>query len=83
MLNLVACNDQPHNPALRGYHAVYRMGETNRCPGCGRSHWMVGRLLAECAFCTTALPLMDAGMNGVGLLRRPHRRVEQDAPLAA
>ena len=40
----------------RGYVPTFRSGETNRCPGCGRSHWHVGRLLAECAFCETALP---------------------------
>jgi hypothetical protein len=45
------------NPNLRGYHAVYRENEANHCPGCSRSHWLVGRLLAECAFCGTALPL--------------------------
>jgi hypothetical protein len=45
------------DPALRGFHAVYRDGEVNRCPGCGRTHWYVGRVLAECGFCATALPL--------------------------
>ena len=45
-----------HNPAKRGYHAVYRQNETNHCPGCGRSHWLVGRVSAECGFCSTALP---------------------------
>jgi hypothetical protein len=34
--------------------------ETNHCPGCGKSHWMIGRLTAECAFCGTALPLIAA-----------------------
>lgn len=48
------------DPALRGFHVVYRAGETNHCPGCGRSHWLVGRALAECAFCACALPLADA-----------------------
>jgi hypothetical protein len=42
--------------ARRGYHAVYRQNETNRCPGCGRAHWHVGRFSAECGFCGTALP---------------------------
>lgn len=46
-----------NKPSERGYHAVYREGETNHCPGCGRTHWHIGRLSAECAFCTTALPL--------------------------
>jgi hypothetical protein len=45
------------NPAQRGFHAVYRDGEVNRCPGCGRTHWFVGRVMAECGFCSTALPL--------------------------
>ena len=85
MLNLVASNQLPaaRIVASRGYHAVYRAGETNRCPGCGRSHWLVGRLLAECAFCQTALPLIEAGMHGAGLIRRPARRIDEDAPLAA
>jgi len=39
----------------RGYHAVYRGDGSDRCPGCGRQHWIVGRLSAECAFCATAL----------------------------
>lgn len=45
------------DPARRGYHAVYRQHEINHCPGCGRTHWLIGRKTAECAFCSTALPL--------------------------
>jgi hypothetical protein len=60
----------PHDPSRRGYHVVYRGNEVNHCPGCGRSHWYVGRLSAECGFCGTALPLADAGTYGVGLVRR-------------
>lgn len=41
----------------RGYGVTYRAGEVNRCPGCGRSQWLVGRQSAECAFCATAIPL--------------------------
>jgi hypothetical protein len=52
-----------HNPAERGYHAVYREHEVNHCPGCGRTHWLIGRFSAECAFCTTALPLAEASMH--------------------
>lgn len=62
----------PHDPALRGFHAVYRSGEVNHCPACGRTHWYVGRLLAECGFCAAALPLADTGTTGVGMFRR-HR----------
>jgi hypothetical protein len=46
----------------RGYHMTYRMGGNNPCPGCGRSHWHIGRISAECAFCGAALPL--AGGTG-------------------
>lgn len=48
---------EPVNLAARGYHAVYREHEVNHCPGCGRTHWHIGRVSAECAFCATALPL--------------------------
>ena len=51
----------PHALTARGAYAVYHHGETNRCPRCGRSHWQVGRTMAECAFCETALPIADDG----------------------
>jgi len=75
MSNVISIKGAPlaHDPALRGYHVAYRPHEVNRCPGCGRSHWLIGRLLAECAFCATALPLLEAGTTGTGLFRRNHR----------
>jgi hypothetical protein len=48
------------DPAKRGYHAVYRDNQVNHCPGCGRTHWYIGRTLAECGFCATALPLSES-----------------------
>lgn len=48
---------EPFNPATRGHHVLYREHEVNHCPGCGRTHWLIGRMLAECAFCSTAMPL--------------------------
>lgn len=36
---------------------LYRGDTVNACPGCGRSHWFVGRVMAQCACCETALPL--------------------------
>lgn len=51
-----------HDPTGRGYHAVYREQEVNHCPGCGHTQWIVGRSLAECAFCATALPLAEASI---------------------
>lgn len=44
-------------PPARGYLITYREHEVNHCPGCGRTHWYVGRISAECSFCATALPL--------------------------
>ena len=46
--------------AKRGHHIVYRANVANHCPGCGRSHWYVGRVSAECGFCGTAVPLAEA-----------------------
>lgn len=40
-----------------GFRPAYRDDVVNHCPGCGRSNWLVGRVTAECAFCSTALPL--------------------------
>lgn len=54
------------DPATRGYHAVYRENQVNHCPGCGRTHWHLGRVLAECAFCSTALPLSESYRQGQG-----------------
>ena len=54
---------KPFEPAGRGYHVVYREHEVNHCPGCGRTHWLIGRMSAECAFCATALPLAEASMR--------------------
>jgi hypothetical protein len=64
MLTSVESPRTPFNPSVRGYHAVYRDGEVNQCPGCGRTHWHIGRMSAECAFCTTALPLREAFNQG-------------------
>ena len=85
MLNVIeARTGKPfsHDPARRGYHAVYHPNEVNRCPGCGRSHWYIGRMTAECSFCATALPLIDPGMVGAGTFRRSGR-VQQPVDLAA
>ena len=41
----------------KGYSPLYHAGEVNRCPACTLQHWIVGRMVSECAFCGTALPL--------------------------
>lgn len=79
------------DPAARGHHVVYRANENNRCPGCGRAQWFVGRVTAECGFCGTAIALAEAKWAGgagdrpysadpveekVGAERRRHERVK-------
>lgn len=68
-------------PADRGYHIAYE-GNGQRCPGCGRSHWLVGRLLAECAFCATALPIEGATAPGSAVIVHKNMtyRSEQSRP---
>ena len=48
--------------AKRGHHIVYRANTANHCPGCGRSHWYIGRVSAECGFCGTAVPLAETSI---------------------
>lgn len=71
MRDLIAHMDRPTSafPLNEGGRPLYHRGETNRCPGCGRSHWYIGRITAECGFCATALILADGGTNGAGLFR--------------
>jgi hypothetical protein len=54
----------PHDPEQRGYNPVYREQQVNFCPGCGRSHWWLGRISAECVFCGTALPFAMGQFSG-------------------
>jgi hypothetical protein len=68
----------PHDPANRGYCVVYRENQVNHCPGCGRTHWYVGRVSAECGFCSTALPLAEATSRGMGTHSRGYRAIILD-----
>ncbi len=47
----------PKIATRRGFTALYHSDVVNHCPACGHTHWLVGRAMAECAFCETALPL--------------------------
>jgi hypothetical protein len=67
MSNIVAM------PSQRGYSVVYRVGEINHCPGCSRVNWYIGRVTAECAFCSTALPLVDMPTSRAGMFTRNNR----------
>jgi hypothetical protein len=56
--------------SARGYQVLFHRDETNHCPGCGKSQWLVGRVTAECALCGTALPLAEAELGGFNLHAR-------------
>lgn len=60
----------------RGYQVLFRANESNHCPGCGRAHWYVGRLTAECVFCGTALPLAEAHWSEAGPTPQRFAQVE-------
>jgi hypothetical protein len=75
------------DPSARGHHVVYRLNESNRCPGCGHAQWMVGRITAECVFCGTAVVLAEAQWSGSGPAepvekegaeRRQHERIDAE-----
>ncbi len=66
--------------AKRGHHVIYRMQETNRCPGCGRAQWHVGRLTAECAFCSTAIVLAEAHWGDRSGTAGPQSRTNRARP---
>lgn len=57
MRSIVGSRTERHPAATAGFVLTYRPGYTNFCPGCGQSHWHVGRVTAECARCMTALPI--------------------------
>ncbi len=39
------------------YALIYHSDTLNYCPGCSGTHWLIGRTMAQCARCETALPL--------------------------
>lgn len=62
--------------ALTGYKITYREGEVNHCPGCGRSHWIMGRVSAECSVCGTALPYKNGSSSGSGTITKRGAKLE-------
>lgn len=53
----------------RPYCLVYRPEVVNHCPGCTHTNWMVGRMVAECGFCGTVLPLRNSPLLATGQRR--------------
>ena len=53
----------------RPYCLVYRPDTVNHCLGCTRTKWMVGRMVAECGFCGTVLPLRNSPLLATGQRR--------------
>ena len=57
----------PRNPVRCNDRAVYQAEERNYCPGCGGSHWILDRRLAECGSCAAVLPIAETGTTGPDL----------------
>lgn len=59
------------NKAERGVdlRVLFRSGEQRICPDCGSANWLIGRRLAECGSCGTAVPLAEVALNGAGAFR--------------
>lgn len=53
----------------RPFALVYRQNAVNHCPGCTHTNWMIGRMVAECGFCGTVLPLRDSALLATGQRR--------------
>ena len=51
----VAAMQKREHMARQAFVPTYR--GNNPCPGCGKSHWWIGRTMAECGFCSTAIPI--------------------------
>ncbi len=77
-----AQRDFGFDPSARGHHVVYRSNENNRCPGCGRAQWYVGRMTAECGFCGTAVALAEAEWSGAGRVEVPARKLAWQTALS-
>lgn len=71
----------PFQPHARGYSFIYYPNESNRCPGCGKTHWLVGRLMAECAFCASAFDIYGADRGSESF--RTGRRLHNETAIAA
>jgi hypothetical protein len=50
-------------PIRRSFATLYHADTINHCPACSHSHWIIGRTMAECAFCATALPLAASSLQ--------------------
>ncbi|MFZ2996017.1 DUF2614 family zinc ribbon-containing protein [Sphingobium sp.] len=46
---------------------TYRPGKPISCPDCGQSQWLVGRVMAQCACCETALTIDTSHRGWSGL----------------
>lgn len=61
----------------RGYIPVYYADTIDHCLACGHSQWLVGRSMAECAICETAMPLANPaariGVQAYSPVGKPRR----------
>jgi hypothetical protein len=50
---------------------AYRPGRAMACPACGERHWLVGRIVAECVRCETALPIEQGHREWLSMVSEP------------
>lgn len=58
-----------HDFLSRPFSLVYRPDTVNHCPGCTHTNWLIGRMVAECGFCGTVLPLRNSPLLATGQRR--------------
>ncbi|MFD1103421.1 hypothetical protein [Sphingobium olei] len=75
-LTISASSAEAYAPMLS-----YRPGRAIPCPTCGERQWLVGRIMAECACCETALPI-DLGYRGWSVTGPTRAQLRDRLPIA-
>ncbi len=60
MNNINFMKSENEFPIQRVAVPLYYADSVNHCSSCGHTHWHIGRISAECAFCHDAIPLAQA-----------------------
>ena len=62
---------------------LFRPGEENSCPDCGAAHRLIGRAMAECGACRSALPLTQVKLHVAATLHTSKNWPPRPMPRAA
>ncbi|WP_093016766.1 MULTISPECIES: hypothetical protein [unclassified Sphingobium] len=76
---ITATVSPPSALGARGFMPLYHVGGQNHCPGCGGQQWIVGRMMAECGYCGSAIPMESFSTYSAAprIARRNHMPEEQ------